>query len=476
MSRPAPVDPAPAIPCAESPIADAVVFVHCAHTSLRTLRACGMLERELPLYRALFGQAARTVMVSYGGAEDAEIARGILPEQPGRLTCLCNERGQDPALFLSAVPDRVRAALEETGAGSALVLTDQHYGGDVAVCIARALRHRGVRTGLAARGGYHWCWFVAREQGADSSAYAQARYLEGELVHAADVVIGTTQRMIDDLAMLHGAPAGRFRLVPNYVVIPAGQTDTAREPGLIVSAGRLHPQKRFDLLMRAAAAMPPVVREGARLVIHGEGPEEGRLRSLAASLPVRVEIRGRVPHGELVALMRRCAVYAQASAYEGHPKTIIEALAHGCPTIVTDGPGVCECVVAGATGVVVPGRIDDLSAGLTALITDPALGARLGAAAAERTRRTLSFDAVWPRYRAACAEAMAIAGTGATLPPAVVRWDQPLLRLAPDAAATTWEAGIAAFARRLEPDARAAFLERLAERLEQSRPAGAGWH
>lgn len=454
-------------------IADALVFVHCAHTSLAVLERCGMLDREKLLYQRLYPLFGKVAVVSYGDQADLGLGSQLAPEMLGRVWTVCNDRQQEPGVFMAGLPDRVARVVDDCR--RVLVLTDQHYGGDVGVCIARALRASGHEVGLVARGGYHWSWFVAREQGADSQAFAQARLLESELVHAADVVIGTTQRMLDDLALMHSAPAGKLRLVPNYIQ-PAARAagGVEREPGLVLSAGRLHPQKRFDLLMRAAAALPAGLRERTRVVILGQGPDETALRALANSLPVKIEIRPRVPHAELLGLMARCAVYAQCSAYEGHPKTIIEALGAGCAVLATDAPGVSETVESGVTGLIARGDAASVARGLERLLIDESLARQLGEHAAAVARRAFGIEHTFPLYARACEDAMALAGRGGTLPPASLRWDPPMLNLAAADAARMWAGGIAAFARRLERDKRDEFLARLEGAMPRASLVGAG--
>jgi len=443
-------------------VADLIVYVQSAYTSLHQLEDFGMLDRECVFCTRLFGHFRSAISVSYGDVRDLALAPTLAPGLS--VTGICNDQDKEPALFLSAVPEQVRRLA--SGIRTALVICDQHSGGDVAVAIARELRRDGVRTGLVARGGYHWAWFIAREEGADSPAYARARFLEGEQVHAADVVIGTTQRMLDDMAMLHAAPRERFRLVPNYVLAEhPPPTLEQREEGLILYAGRLHPQKRLDRLLESVALLPPALRERSRVLLLGSGSEEPRLRALIARLGLRAEIRSRIPHRDLLAVMRRCNIYLQCAEYEGHPKTIIEALANGCPTIVTDSPGVTDSVLHGITGLVVPNSVSAISAAVEQLLTSPALAARLGAEASRLTRAALGLDTVFPLYLQACTDAMTTAGEGRTLPPPVVRWDQPMLALPPDAAAANWSASLHAFAKRLDPAPREAFAQALIARV-----------
>lgn len=447
-------------------IADALVVVSCAYTPLETCERFGLLDRERTLYRRLWPHFRTVVFVSYGDERDHAVAAGLAPDLLGRVWCVCNDRRQEPGVFLSGVPGRVSHLLK--GHAGALVLTEQHWGGDVAVSIVRTLRADGLSAGLCARTGYHWSWTMAREHGPGSAQFAQARFLEGELCHAADVVVATTPVIAERLAFQHGLPHDRLRVVPNFVLtdVPA-PSPSARTPGLILTAGRLSREKRVHLLVEACARLPEPERSRARLLVIGEGPEEGSLRALAARLRVAAEFRPRIPHRELLAQMGACWAYAQCSEYEGHPKTVLEAMASGCAVLVARAPGLADHVRDRQTGLVSDPEPGAIAASLHALLTDDGLHARLGATAAASVRSTLGFETVFPFYREACAQAARSAGGHASLPPGVVRWDQPLIHLPPDAAGATWAASLDAYARRLEPAARAAFLCAFAARVTQ---------
>lgn len=459
-------------------IADALVVVSCAYTSLETGARFGLLDREQTLYRRLWPRFRTVVFVSYGDDRDHSVAAGLVPSMLGHVWCVCNDRKMEPATFLASVPDRVCQLL--AGHSSALVLTEQHWGGDVALCISKALRAAKVHTGLCARTGYHWSWTMAREHGPASAQFAQACFLERELVHGADTVIATTPTIADTLAFQHQVAPDRFRVVPNYVLTDHSPAPlSARAPEVILTAGRLAREKRVDLLIRAVLALPEPERSRVRLLVVGLGPEEHALRNLASALQRTdeecscVEFRPRVPHRELLELMRSCRIYAQCSEYEGHPKTVLEAMAAGSAVIVTDAPGLADRVQHGATGLVCAPEVPALTSAIHRLLTDDHLAARLGTAAAGEVRDTLGFEAVFPRYEAACVEAMSIAGRlASSVAPPVIRWDQPLLKLAPDAAAATWFASMHAYAKRLEPPARDVFAQAMLSRLGGLDPVG----
>ena len=455
------------------PIADAWVHVQCAYTSLQRLRETGLYAREGPFFARLGPRFKTLVIVSYGQA-DGLLARSLAPPGfEGQVVSIDNAQGLEPARFQASVPGRVCRALDEASAASALVYTDQHYGGEVAVASARELRRAGVRTGLIARGGYHWSRFESHDSGSASGTAARAAALEGELCRAADLVIGSTRGMVDDLAWRHALHAERFRLIPNFVLDagPAPDFD-GRDKGLVLSVGRLEAQKRHDLLIRAFAAVAPRFAD-ARLVIIGEGTQREALERLIAELKVPAEIRPRIGHEQLRGLMRTCRAYAQVSSLEGHPKAIIEALSAGAPTLVTRAPGVDDEVTPGVTGLVCRGTPESVAQGLTDLLADEALSRQLSKAASADIASRLSLEAVLPEYERAMTDAMESAGAGTAVPAATVRFDQTLLNVPPRVGAMEFVGAVAAFARRLSDDDREVFLDTLATRLDLKAPTQA---
>ena len=152
----------------------------------------------------------------------------------------------------------------------------------------------------------------------------------------------------------------------------------------VVSVGRLDPMKRFDLLIRAvAAASTPL-----RAVIAGSGPDEGRLRAVAAELGVadRVELPGRIDDERLIELYAGALAVYYAPFDEDYGYVTVEAFRSERPVVTTaDAGGVLELVADGANGLVAPGASPrELAARLDRLFRDRDLAARLGRAGRER--------------------------------------------------------------------------------------------
>jgi glycosyltransferase involved in cell wall biosynthesis len=130
-------------------------------------------------------------------------------------------------------------------------------------------------------------------------------------------------------------------------------------PPVILTTARLARQKNLDALIRAVAMLRQ--RMEVRLLILGEGPLRNDLEALCGELGMQgqVELPGYVDNP--YRFMARCAVFVLASAWEGCPVAMEEAMACAAPIVATDAPGGAkEILDQGRYGMVVPH--DDLYA------------------------------------------------------------------------------------------------------------------
>jgi glycosyltransferase involved in cell wall biosynthesis len=102
---------------------------------------------------------------------------------------------------------------------------------------------------------------------------------------------------------------------------------------------------------------------------------------------------------DIADLLAASDIFALASHEEGSPNAVIEAMAAGVATVVTDAGGSPEAV--GEAGLVVPARDPAaLADALLRLATDAGLRSRLGAAAAARAAVEFSLETCVSRYLA----------------------------------------------------------------------------
>ncbi len=95
----------------------------------------------------------------------------------------------------------------------------------------------------------------------------------------------------------------------------------------------------------------------ARLVVANDGVLRPALERLAGDLGIveRVRFIGKVPHAEVIALLRTARVYVSIPESDGTSATLLEALAAGCFPVVSDLPANREWVRDRTTGRVVDG-------------------------------------------------------------------------------------------------------------------------
>ena len=152
--------------------------------------------------------------------------------------------------------------------------------------------------------------------------------------------------------------------------LPAGRP-------LILSVGRLSPEKRADVLIEALAAQDVA---DTVLALAGSGPDEGRLRELAARRGVaeRVRFLGFIPGTDLPGLYRLADVFAIASEAELQSLVTMEAMASGLPVVAVNAGALGELVHGGENGFLArPGRAADVAGSLDLLCRDRELRARM---------------------------------------------------------------------------------------------------
>ena len=159
----------------------------------------------------------------------------------------------------------------------------------------------------------------------------------------------------------------------------------ALDPGrpMVLAVGRLAAQKGFGTLLEAAALWRDMRPEPV-LVIVGEGPLEAELKSQAARL--RLDVRFPGHRDDVPALLASAAVFVLPSVWEGQPLILQEALRAGAPIVATRVGGTPELTGDDAALLVPPGDPARLADAVRAVLTDPALAARLRQAAADRAR------------------------------------------------------------------------------------------
>jgi glycosyltransferase involved in cell wall biosynthesis len=201
-------------------------------------------------------------------------------------------------------------------------------------------------------------------------------------------------------------------IIPNAVDLPVGQASWPVRPvegrQVILFLSRFDRKKGIDLLFEAFTQVrkqcPNVL-----LVLAGSGDREwvARLRQDAARLDIARDVvwAGFLSGDDKWAALRAADVFVLPSYSENFGIAVLEALACGCPVVLSDQVGIHREISLAEAGLVTPCRAEDLANALLEVLSDAGLRSRLGANGVRLARQQFSLEAVTRQLSAAYAAA-----------------------------------------------------------------------
>jgi glycosyltransferase involved in cell wall biosynthesis len=208
----------------------------------------------------------------------------------------------------------------------------------------------------------------------------------------ADYVIAPTHHTVQ--ALWADGVRARFAVVPSGIrplPFDAGARERIRArlhvpdgAPLLLCLGRLGPEKRVDLLLRAVAILKarelPAPQRDFRVVIVGDGMCRGDLEILATDLGVldRVEFVGEQPHATAGDWYAAADLFMLTAPAETQGLVLVEAMAAGLPCVAVAHGGPLEIVNHGDTGLLVEFDSEAFADGVQQLLLDTAESRRMG--------------------------------------------------------------------------------------------------
>lgn len=174
-----------------------------------------------------------------------------------------------------------------------------------------------------------------------------------------------------------------------------GLSDTCR---VIGTAARLNSIKNIQMMLRVLKLVLQSVPDTC-LVIAGQGEEEERLKALALELGINDQVKFIGLRFDLPEIYQLFDVFLLTSFSEGISVTLLESMASGVPSVVTDVGGNREVVVGGETGYLLPVDEDiKMVQKISELLDDNDLLIRIGLAAHQRVVREFSVQGMMEAY------------------------------------------------------------------------------
>ncbi len=184
-------------------------------------------------------------------------------------------------------------------------------------------------------------------EGRRTTASVRRLYLATEPLNSGTIAVSNA---VAARLVSWGVRPDKVRVVPNGVEFPTEtsgleqlRTTTRRDLGLPADAqviggiGRLHPTKRWDLLLRALAGDLGADR---RLLLVGEGEERDALQALAVALGVSDWVRMVGSRADLAPMLAAMDVAVSPSPQETFGLALVEAVVAGRPVVYVSSPGI----------------------------------------------------------------------------------------------------------------------------------------
>ncbi|MCX8043095.1 MAG: glycosyltransferase family 4 protein [Desulfobacterota bacterium] len=343
--------------------------------SLQIWKRLGIFDREVALYRSLQAHGIKVSFITYGNRYEYDLAKNL----PG-ITVLYNRWHLPPAWYARLLPVLHSPWIRR----ASIIKTNQLNGALIAVRAAR-LWHKPC----VVRCGYLWSDFAMREYGHASLQYRRAQGEEEKAFKGADRIVVTTQTMAADIAMRMPETTSRICIIPNYVDTDIFIPDPSAEKRYdLLFVGRLEPQKNLEALLEAVRYL------NIRVAVIGTGSLQENLRARFGDCGGRLHWIGTVPHRDLPRYLHSARVFILPSHYEGHPKSLIEAMACGLPVIGADAPGIRDVVRHGDTGWLCTTDPESMRTAIVHVLGHPDLQKRLGDSARQYAVSLYSLERI----------------------------------------------------------------------------------
>ncbi len=210
----------------------------------------------------------------------------------------------------------------------------------------------------------------------------------------------------DEVARRLGIDLTRFRFWQNGVDLPSTRPRRAREEFTraapanlrldstwIFSCSRLSYWKRIDRMIRALRGAKDADCN-VQLLIAGDGPEEGKLRALAAELGIADNVvwLGAMAHEDIWRAMASADVFMITNDVTNRCNPLFEAISVGLPIVSVRDPSTADLLVDGENALLADRNdTNELGKQIVRLCSDGDLARRLAAAQAERARSLWSW-------------------------------------------------------------------------------------
>ena len=198
------------------------------------------------------------------------------------------------------------------------------------------------------------------------------------------------RHLIDD----ERVPESKIRICYNAVDVEQYKRRVSASPWpdklVIGVVCALRPEKRLNTLLRAFGKLP---RQDAMLVVVGSGPEEPRLKALAAELRIHDRCHFEPATCDVADWLSRIDVFVLPSRTEALSNALMEAMACSCCPVASRVGGNPELIDDGENGLLFDvDSVEQLADRMEGLLADPERRRRLASAASAKMSAQFTYS------------------------------------------------------------------------------------
>jgi glycosyltransferase involved in cell wall biosynthesis len=344
-------------------------------SSLKSWADAGILSREVAIYNRLKAKGANITFVTYGDRTDLKFESQV----PG-IGIICNKWALPKWFYILMLPYLLRKTVGSHWVGK----SNQTLGADIGLRIALKVNQKFV-----ARAGYLFSLNSERYHGNDSPEAGYARGLEKEVFEGADKIVVTTEQIAKEVKERYPSSELKLRVIPNYVDTDQFfPTNQQKKENQICYVGRLNSAKNFMALLEAVADLP------VSLKVVGIGPLMKQAQEKAHEAKSDVVFFGKIPNDRLPAIINQSNIFVLPSLFEGHPKSLLEAMSCGLAVIATNAPGNRDLIRHEIDGYLCGTSSAEIRQAIMRLTSDRALCRKLGKNSRDRIMKEFSLDRI----------------------------------------------------------------------------------
>jgi glycosyltransferase involved in cell wall biosynthesis len=325
--------------------------------SLRDWYETGLLQREVKIYNALAEKGLEISFITYGDSTDHNYQKYI---SKIKIIPVYEKYKKSKFKIINIIKSFfIPLFFFEKIKYSNIYKTNQIWGGWVAAFSKILFGNK-----LIARCGYELYDFSLKQKKGRiySSICFCASYILYKLSDKIHVATESDKNFVINRYKIN---SDFISIRPNWIDCKTFSYSMNSRNGKILAVGRLNDQKNFKLLLKS------LISTKCTLDIVGEGDLEDELKAYCTKTELNVNFLGKI-NNQLLASYYQCySLYVLCSKFEGHPKSLLEAISCGCIVIGTSVPGIKEILGNNQIGKLVNEDPDELKNAILKSLNEP---------------------------------------------------------------------------------------------------------